>query len=195
MEAVDIACGLGREVRVLGFSFGAVLAGWLAAMRPEVDQAVLVSPSFGLTALPRALRRGYAAMLPRLRDRMIWWDPALREEKPGPPHGYLWFSRRSIGELLRMGLLVEVEARHRPPAAREIWVVENPSDAVVDSHVSASLVARWRKQGACIHLHGFTAEDGLIHDLMDPMQPGQKVDIVYPVLRRILAGQIEGRRV
>jgi carboxylesterase len=94
-----------------------------------------------------------------------------------------------------MGLLVEVEARHRPPAAREIWVVENPSDAVVDSHVSASLVARWRKQGACIHLHGFTAEDGLIHDLMDPMQPGQKVDIVYPVLRRILAGQIEGRRV
>jgi carboxylesterase len=186
-EVIDIACGLGQEVVLLGFSFGGVLAGWAASRRPEIRRALLVSPSFGLSAVPARWRRLYAAILSRGRDKFQWWDPVLKEQKPGPAHAYLGYSTRGIGALLRIGLLVEQAARRSAPAARSICLVLNPHDQVVDNRVALALAGLWRRHGAAVEVYTFPAQEWLIHDLMDPLQPDEQVDKVYPVLHKLMA--------
>ncbi|HXF62466.1 MAG TPA: alpha/beta fold hydrolase [Caldilineaceae bacterium] len=185
-EVVDIACGLGQELVVLGFSFGGVLAGWAATRRPEIRRAILVSPAFGLRAVPPHLRRLYANVLPRRRDEFRWWDPVLKEQKPGPEHAYLGYSTRGVGTLLQMSLLVEQAAQRHAPAAHSICVVINPSDEIVDNRAALALAELWRRQGADVKVVSFPAEDRLIHDLMDPAQPKQQVDKVYPFLLDVI---------
>jgi carboxylesterase len=185
-EVIDIAVGLAPTVIVLGFSFGGVLAAWAAQGRPEIRQALLVSASFGLRAVPNSRRRLYAALLPRLPDEFRWWDAELKEEKLGPIHAYLGYSTRGIGTLLRLGLLVQQAAKKCPPGAQSICVVVNPSDQVVDNRAVLALAEQWRRHGAVVQLYTFPTELNLIHDLMDPMQPAQQVDKVYPILLGLL---------
>lgn len=182
---VDIAAGLAPELAVLGFSFGGVLAAWAAQHRPEVQRAVLVSPAFDLQPVPN--RRLYAALLPRLPDQFVWWDPALKEEAAGPSHAYLGFSRRGVGHLLRLGLAVEQAARRRAPAAGSICLIVNPSDELLDNRAALALAARWKRHRAKVEVRRFAAEDQLMHDLMDPLQPLQQVDKVYPLVEQALA--------
>lgn len=182
---VDIAAGLAPELAVLGFSFGGVLAAWAAQHRPEVQRAVLVSPAFDLQPVPN--RRLYAALLPRLPDQFVWWDPALKEEAAGPSHAYLGFSRRGVGHLLRLGLAVEQAARRHAPAAGSICLIVNPSDELLDNRAALALAARWKRHRAKVEVRRFAAEDQLMHDLMDPLQPLQQVDKVYPLVEQALA--------
>ncbi len=181
---VDLAAGLADELTVLGFSFGGILAGWAAHHRPEVQRALLVSAAFGLKAV--RYRRLYAALLPRLPEQFRWWDPVLQDRHPGPAHAYWGFSRRGVGNLLRMGLVVEWAARRTAPAARSICVLVNPSDEVVDNRTVLSLAKLWKRQGAHVETCAFRAEDQLIHDLMDPLQPAQQVEKVYPLVEQLL---------
>ncbi len=184
-RTVDIACGLAPEVVVMGFSFGGLVAAWVAQHRPEVQRVVLVSPAFDFRAVPN--RRLYAALLPRLPDRFLWWDPVLKDQNPTPAHTYLGYPRRGAGLLLRMGLAVEQAARRTAPAVRAIRLVVNPSDELLDNQAALNLAALWRQHGAVVDIHYFAAEDKLGHELMDPLHRDQKVDRVYPLLQQVLA--------
>lgn len=179
---IDLAHGLGERVTLLGFSLGGILAGWAAQHRPDLDQAVLVSPALGLR--PRQLQphRLTANLLALWPDLFVWWDPVRKAEKAGPPHLYWGFSSRALAQLLRIGVIVRDEARRARPAARSILVITNPSDELVDGKAVARLVANWRCHGATVVTEHFPPEWGLIHDLMDPTQPQQQVDRVYPQL-------------
>ena len=57
-ELVDIARGLGERITLAGLSQGGVLAGWAAQTRADLDQAVLLSPGFGLKLVPTPLTMG-----------------------------------------------------------------------------------------------------------------------------------------
>lgn len=181
-EGIDIGCGLGQKLSVLGFSLGGVLAAWAGQRRADVDQAILVSPAIGIRALPAPRRRLAAHLLTFWPNFFQWWHPDLKEKRLEPLHAYPRFSSRSLAAMLRFGLLVQREATHTRPKARTLTVIINPKDVVVDNQTTAEVVASWQAHGATVMRYAFPPEWDLIHDLIDPTQPDQQVARVYPQL-------------
>lgn len=178
--AVDIAHGLGREVRVLGLSGGGVVAGWIAQHRREVERAVLVAPAFGLRRMHPALHALQRNLMARLPNLSTLESGSYMPVKP--VHASLRAASRGVGEMLRLGLAVERAARRGQPAARSLAVVTNASDKTVDNAITERVVRRWRRHGAQVAAYEFGPERGLIHDVIDPLQVRNRIDLVYPVL-------------
>lgn len=186
-EAIDIAQGLGDEVTVMGLSLGGLLAAWAAQHRRDLQRAVLVSPAIGLT--PPILRhsRWIANGLTLWPNFYQWWDPVAQADKSGPQHAYPRFASRGLAALLYVANHVRAEANRAKPAARLIQVITNAHDPVIDRDVVNTVVAAWRRHGATVQTYEFPAEWNLLHDLIDPAQPEQQVDRVYPQLFTWLA--------
>lgn len=181
-EGVDIGRGLGQHLSVFGFSLGGVLAAWAGQQRADVDHAILVSPAIGVRVLPPTRRRFAAHFLSVWPNFFQWWHPELKEKRLEPLHAYPRFSSRSLGAMLRFGLLVQREAARTRPKAQAFTVITNPKDVVVDNATTAQVVANWRTHGAAVKTYAFPTEWDLIHDLIDPTQPEQQVARVYPQL-------------
>lgn len=181
-QTVDILCGLGEEVTLFGFSLGGVLTGWAAQHRPEIDHAVIVSPALAVAGVPLNRRQLYANLMTLFPNVFRWWNPELKAARVGPLHAYPRWSTHGVGSMLRLGGLLEGAANKAKPAAKEITVITNPSDEAVDNRGAEKLVDLWRLQGKTVHHHEFAEEWQLIHDLMDPDQPEQQIDRVYPQL-------------
>ena len=73
-----------------------------------------------------------------------------------------------------------------PVARFKNIIVENPADEVVDHELTAQVIAVWRAHGAHIETRELPANLALIHDYIDPTQPEQQVDVVYPLLTELL---------
>jgi pimeloyl-ACP methyl ester carboxylesterase len=181
-DAIAIAHGLGDTVDVLGLSAGGSLAAYAAQRRPDVRRAVVVAPVLGAPVIPAWATTPLAYASAALPNQFRWWDPESRDERPSPPHCYPRYSTRALGAIVRLGLDVLREARSAPPAAAEIVVVTNAADEAVSLPPIEMLMARWRARGAAVREHRFPAELGLIHDIVDPEQEQQRVEVVYPVL-------------
>ena len=180
--AVDIACGLGERVVVMGLSLGGLLAGWQAQLRGDVDQAVLIAPALNFFTVPARWQPLYARVLSWWPSFFYWWDPVAKAQGAGPAHAYPGFYTAGFAQVLRLGLLLQRTAHQRAPRARALVVVTNPCDEAVDNRGAAALTHAWRSHGATVTEHAFAAEWGLPHDLIDPAQPDQQVARVYPQL-------------
>ncbi len=181
-RSLDIAHGLASHVTVLGFSMGGGLAAWCGQNRADVDRVIMISPNIGLAAVPGWAARPSANLLSTLPNVFRWWDEEKKDARSGPPHVYPRFSSRGVGTMLRMNLAVLKQSLSAPPAVKELVVITNPCDDVVRNATTAELVRNWRNHGATVTTHEAPAEWQLIHDLMDPAQPEQQVDRVYPFL-------------
>ena len=181
-ESVDIAHGLGDQVTVLGFSFGGALTGWIAQHRQDVERVILVAPAYGLKAISFWQQRFYANWLALLPDSFRWWNPELKEAAPGPEHTYAGFPTHGIATILRLGVILQTEAKHAAPAVSKIMVVTNPTDAVVNNELTMAIAGQWRGHGAPVKSYEFPASLQLDHDSVDPDQPGQQVKQAYPLL-------------
>lgn len=186
--ALDIARGLADHVTVMGLSLGGTLAGWAAQHRRDLDRAVLISPALAIRAIPRQRQRLYANLLSRLPNSFRWWDPANKAERVVLQHAYPRFATRGLGALLRLGGIVEEEAQQARPACPRVIVILNPADDIVDNTAALAAVAGWRSHGGHITTHTFAGDLALIHDLIDPAQPGQQITVVYPQLFAWLDG-------
>lgn len=186
-RAVDVAQGLGQRVIVAGLSMGGLMTAWVAQRRADIDQALIISPAFGFQAVPRPLAQLVQAAALRLPNRMRWWDAQLKDTGPGPKHAYARYATRSLGQLLRFSHEIRAAARRSAPAARAVYVVTNANDESVDNRWTAELVQAWQANGArALYTYEFGVEQQLVHDLIDPQQPRQRVDYVYPILRKLL---------
>jgi carboxylesterase len=185
-EAADIAQGLGDEVTIAGFSMGGILAAWLAQQRHNIDQVVLVAPALGVATVPALLTDLAASTLLKLPNIFIWWDPRLKE-KQLPEHAYPRFSTAALGQLLRLGASVREQSAQCPPASPRILVIINDNDLAVNRQVITTQVEQWRCHGASVETYTFPAELGLEHDLIDPDNPLQQVERVYPILLDLMA--------
>lgn len=184
--ALAVAGGLGARVDVLGISAGANLAAYAAQHRPEVYQAVIFAPVLGtptVAAWATPVLARVAAILP---NQFRWWDPERREQRNDLLHAYPRFATRSLGAVASLGLGVLRDAGRSRPVARDIVFVINEADPAVTLPPIEELLARWRARGAPVREHRFPAALGLIHDLLDPGQPQQRVDLVYPALLELL---------
>jgi alpha-beta hydrolase superfamily lysophospholipase len=186
-EAVDIGCGLGDSVIVVGLSIGGVMAAWAAQERAEVIRAVPIAPLHGFAQAPGALTGPAMNLLLALPNQFVWWNGREKAGLRGPKQVYPRFSTRSAAETVLLGASVEAEARRAPPAARSIVIITVGGDIAVDNAAVARLARVWRSHGAPVTTYEFPAALHLNHDIIDAGQIGGNPALVYPVLLDLIA--------
>ena len=186
-EAVDIGCGLGDSVIVVGLCIGGSMAAWAAQERADVARAVSIAPLQGLARARGPLTLPAMNLMLALPNQFVWWDGRVKTDLPGPKHVYPRFSTRSVAQALLVGASVEAEARRAPPAARSIVMITVGGDVAVDNPAVARLTQIWRTHGARVTAYEFPARLHLNHDIIDPEQIGGTPALVYPVLLDLIA--------
>lgn len=185
-HVVDIAQGLGEHITVAGISGGGVVTGWIAQNRTEVDQVVLISPAFGFAQVPPVLTLPASKLYLLLPNSFVWWNKELREDNP-PSHVYPRYSTRALAQILRLGLVVQAQARHNNPLATDILVVTNANDKSVSMPLIQKVVELWQQYRSNeLRTYEFSVELGLNHDLIDPVHPEAKIEVVYPKLLELI---------
>jgi alpha-beta hydrolase superfamily lysophospholipase len=180
-ETVDIAQGLGEKVIMMGISAGGVTTAWAAQNRSDLDLAVIISPVFGFKQIPAPLTAAIMNIYGFLPDSYEWWDAKLQIEAP-PTYAYPRYSKHALAQTLRLGFATQADAQHRAPTAKKMVVVFNANDNSVNNALTMELVKVWQAHGANLTTDEFEVSLNLGHDLIDPTQPDQKIDIVYPRL-------------
>lgn len=180
-EVVDIAQGLGDHVSMMGFSMGGATTAWAVQNRSDIEKAIIISPAFGFKQIPTALTAPVMNVYLMLPNSFVWWDPALKE-KIGPAHAYPRYSMRALAQNLRLSFAIQAQIRHSAPASAQVIMVTNANDASVNNQMTYQIIAQWRTDGAQIKTYEFPANLKLGHDLLDPQQPNQQVELVYPQL-------------
>lgn len=187
-DGVNAAHGLGRHVTVVGLSVSGVTAAWLAHEREGLDEAFLLAPFFGVSFVPNSLTAPLTAALVRLPNTFLWWDPRVRENLPQPPHNYPRYPTHALGDSLRLGLAVE--RQKGPLQVKRLSVILSASDIAVNNARTLRLLEQWEaaSPGTEFFVYTFPASDKVPHDMIDPLQPNARTDVVYPLLMKWLAG-------
>jgi esterase/lipase len=180
-EVVDIVQGLGEYRIMAGLSLGGAITGWAAQNRTDLDLAVPISPGFSFHQIPTRLTRLAMYLLGLLPNIYQWWDPTLKDAI-GPQHAYPRYASRALAQILRLGLAVETRSAQAPPAAHSIILVTNANDFTVNNQLARRILANWLAHGGQVASYEFPASLNLGHDFIDPAQPDQRTDIVYPRL-------------
>ncbi len=180
-ETVDIAQGLGEQVTMMGISGGGVTTAWAAQNRGDIDLAVIISPAFGFKIVPTPLTAAAMNLYLLLPDSIKWWDDVL-QEAASPPHAYPRYSNHALVQTLRLGFAVREQAGRVKPAAQKIVVVLNANDDSVNNPLTMEVVKVWQAHGTDLTTYEFDVSLKLGHDIIDPAQPYQRIDIVYPRL-------------
>jgi carboxylesterase len=179
-RVVGVAAGLGERVTIVGLSAGGLVAAWAAQHRPELAKAVLISPSLGIGRYSRWLQLLFMNVVLALPDvetrRFSKTDRAM-------PYAYVGWSTRALGEVLRLGVATARAAVLTRPASQHLVVITNANDMAVSNQLTRQLVSAWQARGLQrVEYFELEQELGLPHDLIDPNNPRQRVDLVYPIL-------------
>ncbi len=186
-EALEIAHGVGEEVIVAGLSVNGTTASWIAQTRPDVKRVVSISPFFAPPGVPSFLQGALGRLLIRLPNLFLWWDPGLKQELPGPTYAAPRFPTRVIGEFMVLGNFIKKASGQSAPACREIRVVLTAADLGIDLPLAKNITARWKKwPDRDVQEMIFPAEWKVPHDMVDPHQPDQQLEIAEPELLKIL---------
>lgn len=188
-EAIDVAHGLGEEVTIGGLSMGGVLTAWAAQQR-AVRKAVIISPALSVKNLPTSLVKPLTLVIRALPDKMRWWNKDLKDNYDKPNYQYRWHSMHGLAAILRLSFRVEAWSKKAAPQAASTWMVLNKNDKAVNFDHCQAIVQNWKKfPNASVYQHTFAQELELDHDLIDPGSPRQKIQLVYPVLMKIVTGE------
>lgn len=179
--AVDIAQGLGNHVIMMGISAGGVTTAWAAQNRSDIDLAVIISPAFGYKQIPTPMTAAVMNIYTLLPDEFVWWDPVL-QTKITPEYAYPRYSKHALVQILRLGFAVQENARYSMPAAQKVVVVLNPADDSVNNPFTMTIVKNWQANGTNLTTFEFEQNLQLPHDIIDPSQSSQQINIVYPRL-------------
>jgi alpha-beta hydrolase superfamily lysophospholipase len=179
-ESYARACTFGGSVRAVGFSVGGLLAAWLGQRRP-LERATAISPFLGVSWIPHGLTARAARFALRVPNRFVWWDPILRERLM-PEHGYPRFPTHAVAVSAQLGQELLRDAAERAPAAHDVQIVLNTSEAAVNNSAATALARSWARstrQRIVLHrVKGLPAS----HDIIEPMRHSAIVRHVYPAL-------------
>jgi esterase/lipase len=183
-EAVDIACGLGERVGVLGISMGGSLSAYFAQHRP-ISIAVPVAPEFGLLQMPYGVSRAVAWVVRHVPNAYLWWDPRLKSSLQ-PKTAYPRFSTHALMQTLRIGDDVRAASEKQRQLAERIVPVVNRCDPAVNNEVTKDVAtnwAGWNRNGVdYVEMRNLPEW----HDIIDWRNAKAPVDIVYPRLLQAL---------
>lgn len=180
-EAIDIACGLGTRVAVLGISTSGLLCAYAVQYRADVWRSVPVSPFFALLQLPHGVSSSIGALLRWVPNMFLWWDPRVKA-KQRPRTAYPRFSTHALAQALRISDLVYRDADREKALAQQAYTIVNRADPAVNNAVSAEVSRNWhglRGYGVAYReLRNLPTN----HDIIEPDNPVARTDLVYPVL-------------
>lgn len=185
-ESVDIAQGLGDHVTVCGISCGGVMTLWAAQYRSDVDLALCIAPSAGLPFVPMWISSVFRNVAPSMKNRYIWWDPRVKAEIVGPPYAYPRFSTHALAQIFRLARLVYTASENMPARAKRIKAITSDFDTAVKNSITYAMLDQWERHGRTIERYTFPAAQKVWHDMIDPNQSFQQVDLTYPVILRML---------
>ena len=180
-QTADILQGLGDHRTMLGISMGGIVTAWTAQNRADLDQALILSPMFGFHQIPTAFTAAAMNVYLTLPDAFVWWDPGKLVDTP-PSYGYPRYSKHALVQALRLGFATQASLKSMPSAAKKLVVVLNANDTAVNNELTMEMVKIWQAHNANISTYVFDAKLKLGHDMIDPSQSDQKIDIVYPKL-------------
>ncbi len=173
-RTVDIARGFGVPVSVLGISAGANVAAWIGQHRPDVDVAVVVSPSLGFGRVPGFVTTGAMNLFGRLPSIAFPWGAEL-------PHTSGGLATRPVAETFNFGRSLIESAGKAEPAARRTVVVMNEHDATMSRDLTLALA-----NGMQAEVQAIPAALRVPGDSIDPLAPGARIDVSYPLLVRLV---------
>lgn len=188
-QAIDLAQGLGDEVTVVGMSAGGAMTAWSAQFRADVAHTVAVSPFLGPHFVPPWANRAAANLLLLMPDMMLPWNPLDPDGAPGMAHSYPRIPTHALAQFMRLGEVIEADARQKPPRAAGLGMLLNDADFAVNNELARQLVASWRGQGRQVDVEMLPRSDLLPHDLIDPRMPGARTELVYPLLLQMIQRQ------
>ncbi len=180
-ESVDIARGLGDEVRALGLSMEGVVAAWTAQERGDVDRVVTIAPAMTIPGLPASLTRVFRNIFHKLPN------VSLPSAGTTLDHAYAGQTTKGLDATFEMGAYVADEGYESSPASPDVIVVLNPDDDQVDPVHLSEFASAWAARGGPVALYRLPAI-GLPHDVIDVDQPEGDPDLVYPILVDLLDG-------
>ncbi len=184
-DAADAARGLGQKVVVVGLSINGTTAAWMGQNRSDLHKVALLSPFLAPAGLPLWSISPVERILLRLPNMFFWWNPALKENNPGPPYAYPRFPTRVVGETMLLGREVLRQSAQTAPRTPSLLVVTTAIDAAANNALTTQLVDQWRAHHP-VEVHQFDASLKVPHDFIDPNQPDQQTAIVYPKLIELL---------
>jgi carboxylesterase len=104
------------------------------------------------------------------------------------PYAYVGWSSKALGEVLRLGVATAGAAVTSRPVCQHLVVITNANDIAVSNQLTRQLVSLWQSRGLRrVEFYEFDREQELEHDLIDPNNPRQRVDLVYPILLDLIA--------
>ncbi len=183
-QSVDIAHGLGDEIVVSGLSGGGTIATWVGQNRDDVVLSLPMAPFIGIGFLPTFLSRPLTNLILALPNFFLWWDPTTRADNPlTAPYAYPRYATHGLAEVMRLGFITQGEARELPPPVPNLVMVINDNDDSVDNNLNNRMTTLWSNHDVGnVGDYVFEKELGLPHDIITPTRPGNRVDLVYPVL-------------
>ncbi len=185
--ALDIACGLGERVATLGVSLGGAMAGWFALRRQDIARAVGVVPMYGIGRFSPFANAAVTLALVTLPDLQIPWDPFGNQEQI-TADAYPKFPSRGLGECLRIGDDVFNAALRITPAGGDVVAVLNTREPAINNAMALQITSNWQRLRAKSASAFIFSDLPAIHDIVEPTNPYQKIDIVYPKLIELLEG-------
>ncbi len=186
--SAEIAAGLGERAVVAGLSVGGACAAWVAQNVAAIDRTLVISPLLRTPAVPARFTRPAAALFGLLPNQWRWWDPVLKDARSAPDFSYPRLATRAVAAALGLSLAVMDCAMQRAAAVKQVTLVLNENDKVVDNAAIREVYDAWIEHGTDARLHVFAREAGLTHDLIGAEHPEQHVDVVYPVMLKLIEG-------
>ena len=180
-EAVDIAAGLGDEIVAIGISGGGTVASWMAQNRPEVDQALLLAPFYGIHGLPDFATTLLMNAFSRLPN-IVLDDPL----EPRRAWVYRGQATRGVAAFLALGQRVIDAAKEGARPAGQVIVVTTARDNTANNGSTAGLLDLWRQAGVDLVTFQFEAAQDIPHNSVDPAADPVKKQLVYEQMLELL---------
>ncbi|HEY8298231.1 MAG TPA: alpha/beta fold hydrolase [Candidatus Baltobacteraceae bacterium] len=191
-EAVDIACGLGERVCVLGISTSGLLCAYFAQYRADVTRAIPVSPAFALLDAPYGVSFLLEKVVLAVPNLFLWWDPRIKQNQR-PSTAYPRFPTHALMQCLRIADDLHARSKRAALKAASVHVVTNRFDPAVNNAVTAEIVRNWqrfRPQAATAFEFAGLPKN---HDIVDPDNPLARTEVVYPTLLAAIDATLEIR--
>jgi pimeloyl-ACP methyl ester carboxylesterase len=192
-DSVDIARGLGDNVSVTGLSVGGAVTTWVAQYRDDVKEYFPMAPFYAPKMVPGPLTNGMIRIMNVLPPIHIWWDSKTKENNvTGSPYAYPGFDTHSLAAFLSFGdywtqLLNRDGGKNIVPT-----LVINENDGAINN----VFAQRKNKSGALKNdnnyvVYDFAKKYGLDHDIIDPYNPKQNMELVYPILINLFNARLK----
>lgn len=182
-QTIDIARGLGNDLTTVGLSMGGVMNIWAAQERSDLSHVIIIAPNLGHNSDPI-----WATAITRTGlwypNQLWWWDDSLKDKIPGPQYAYPRYATRAVAETFKLGNFVRFRSSKAAYSSNKITMVTNKNDNAVSDELIIRQLDLWKERNNTniLNEYQFSASYGLGHDLVDPLQPNAKTDLVYPVL-------------